>query len=123
MNERASIIFDLVASLSHKPWEFSRNGKFNSKVSNIQFNQNHWTEHIQHAKEELNELIEHTLLAKGDSEDIEIARNALADDNAPAVMRALARIEAESIGARHARVGCREHFDVCRYERGLKHLA
>ena len=47
--------------------------------------------------EELNELIEHTLLAKGDSEDIEIARNALADDNAPAVMRALARIEAESI--------------------------
>ena len=45
----------------------------------------------------MNELIEHTLLAKGDSEDIEIARNALADDNAPAVMRALARIEAESI--------------------------
>ena len=97
LNERASIIFDLVASLSHKPWEFSRNGKFNSKVSNIELNQNHWTEHIQHAKEELNELIEHTLLAKGDSEDIEIARNALADDNAPAVMRALARIEAESI--------------------------
>ena len=45
----------------------------------------------------MSDLIETTLLAKGDSEDIEIARNALADDNAPAVLRALARIEAESI--------------------------
>ena len=42
-------------------------------------------------------MIETTKLAKGDCEDIEIARNALADYNAPAVLRALARIEAESI--------------------------
>ena len=42
-------------------------------------------------------MIETTLLAKGNCDDIEIARNALADDNAPAVLRALARIEAESI--------------------------
>ena len=49
------------------------------------------------ARDDLSELIETTLLEKGDCEDIEIARNALADDNAPAVLRALARIEADSI--------------------------
>ena len=42
-------------------------------------------------------MIEDTLQAKGDSPEIETARNALADDNAPAVLRALARIEADSI--------------------------
>ena len=42
-------------------------------------------------------MIQSTLDAKGDSPEIETARNALADDNAPAVLRALARIEAESI--------------------------
>ena len=56
-----------------------------------------WREHVKRAKSDLNELIEVTLLEKGNSEDIEVARNALADDNAPAVLRALARIEAESI--------------------------
>ena len=53
--------------------------------------------HIERARDDLSDLIETTLLAKGDCEDSEIARNALADDNAPAVLRALARIEAESI--------------------------
>ena len=56
-----------------------------------------WMEHVKRAKSDLNELIEVTLLEKGDSEDIDIARTALADDNAPAVLRALARIEADSI--------------------------
>ena len=56
-----------------------------------------WMEHVKRAKSDLNELIEVTLLEKGDSEDIDIARHALADDNAPAVLRALARIEADSI--------------------------
>jgi hypothetical protein len=42
-------------------------------------------------------MIEETLSAKGNSEEIEIARNALADDNAPAVLRALARLEADSV--------------------------
>ena len=97
LNERARIIFDLVASLPHKPWEFSWNGKFNSKISDVKNNQFGWQSHIGRAKEDLNELIETTLLAKGNCDDIEIARNALADDNAPAVLRALARIEAESI--------------------------
>ena len=87
----------MVASLSHKPWEFSRKGKFNSKITNVDKNQSYWQAHIDRAKEDLNEMIEITLLGKGDCEDIEIARNALADDNAPAVLRALARIEADSI--------------------------
>ena len=97
LGERARLIFDLVASLSHKPWEFSRKGKFNSKISNTDVNQKYWQAHIDRAREDLNELIESTLLEKGDCEDIEIARNALADDNAPAVLRALSRIEADSI--------------------------
>ena len=97
LNERARIVFDLVASLSHKPWEFSRKGKFNSKITNVDKNQSCWQAHIDRAREDLNEMIEVTLLEKGDCEDIEIARNALADDNAPAVLRALARIEADSI--------------------------
>ena len=42
-------------------------------------------------------MIEFTLQEKGDSHEIEIAKNALADGNAPAVMRALARLEADSI--------------------------
>ena len=97
LEERARFVFDLVSSLSHKPWEFSRRSKFNSKISNIEDNQETWLAHIERARTDLNELIETTLLAKGDSEDIEIARNALADDNAPAVLRALSRIEADSI--------------------------
>ena len=68
-----------------------------SKISSIEDNQETWLAHIERARTDLNELIETTLLAKGDSEDIEIARNALADDNAPAVLRALSRIEADSI--------------------------
>ena len=42
-------------------------------------------------------MIENTLSQKGESPEIEITRNALADDNAPAVLRALARLEADSI--------------------------
>ena len=77
--------------------KLSRRGKFNSKISNITENQECWQAHIERAREDLGELIEATLLEKGDCEDIEIARNALADDNAPAVLRALSRIEADSI--------------------------
>ena len=97
LEERSRIIFDLVASLSHKPWEFSWRWRFNSKKGNSEENYMRWMEHVKRAKSDLNELIEVTLLEKGDSEDIDIARNALADDNAPAVLRALARIEADSI--------------------------
>ena len=97
LSERARIVFDLVAALSHKPWEFSRGRKFTSKISSVEENHIMWQSHIERARDDLNELIEATLLEKGDCEEIEIARNALADDNAPAVLRALARIEADSI--------------------------
>jgi hypothetical protein len=97
LEERARVIFDLVAALPHKPWELSWRRRFNSKVGNSEENSEQWLGHINRARNDLNELIETTLSEKGDSEDIEIARNALADDNAPAVLRALARIEAESI--------------------------
>tara|TARA_B100000941_G_scaffold43252_1_gene26430 strand:+ start:3280 stop:4023 length:744 start_codon:yes stop_codon:yes gene_type:complete len=97
VSERARIVLDLVASLSHKPWEFARSGKFSSKVCDVEVNTASWLSHTARAKEDLNELIEQTLLVKGESPEIEIARNALADDNSPAVLRALARLEAESI--------------------------
>jgi hypothetical protein len=42
-------------------------------------------------------MIEKTKNSLGDSEELIHARNALADDNAPAVLRALARMEANSI--------------------------
>ena len=97
IEQRARIVFDLVASLGHKPWEISYKGAFNRKIGNVKSNEIMWREHINRAKEDLNEMIEETLSAKGNSEEIEIARNALADDNAPAVLRALARLEADSV--------------------------
>ena len=97
ISDRARIIFDLVAALPHKPWEMAWHGRFDSKVSDSKQNSILWSAHIQRAREDLNEMIEATLQAKGDSPEIETARNALADDNAPAVLRALARIEADSI--------------------------
>ncbi|MEL0100645.1 MAG: hypothetical protein VW862_02960, partial [Euryarchaeota archaeon] len=97
LSERCKLVFDLVAALPHKPWEFARMRKFNRKVSSIKGNAEIWKEHVDKARDNLNELIEMTLLEKGDSNEIEIARNALADDNAPAVMRALSRMEADSI--------------------------
>ena len=98
VTERARIIFDLVAALPHKPWELAWRGRFDSKIGDSKQNAVAWNSHIERARDDLNELIEMTIIEKGESPDIETARNALADDNAPAVLRALARIEADSIG-------------------------
>ena len=95
--ERCRLIFDLVAALEHKPWEFSWQGRFSSKHSSTKENHLTWVAHVDRGREDLAEMIEQTLQAKGDSPEIEIARNALADDNAPAVLRALSRLEADSI--------------------------
>ena len=94
---RAIIILDLAAALPHNPWDRAWQGRFDSKGSDSKQNSILWSAHIQRAREDLNEMIEATLQAKGDSPEIETARNALADDNAPAVLRALARIEADSV--------------------------
>lgn len=95
--ERSRIIFDLVAALPHKPWELAWRRPFNSKIGDSVQNETLWMLHLEKAREDLNEMIELTRTEKGDTVEIEIARNALADDNAPAVLRSLARIEAESI--------------------------
>ncbi len=97
VTEIARTIFDLVAALPHKPWEIAWKGRFDSKIGDSKQNTISWNAHIDRAKDDLNELIEFTIVEKGDSPDVEMARNALADDNAPAVLRALARIEADSI--------------------------
>lgn len=97
LETRARIIFDLAAALPHNPWEFSMKGSFNRKIGNIRENEETWKSHRLRAREDLFELIETVKNAKGDCNEIEIARNALADDNAPGVMRALARLEADSI--------------------------
>ena len=88
----------LVAALPHKPWELAWRGRFDSKIGDSKQNTVAWNSHIERARDDLNELIEMTIIEKGESPDIETARNALADDNAPAVLRALARIEADYIG-------------------------
>lgn len=97
LETRSRIIFDLAAALPHNPWEFSMNGSFVRKIGSIRENEEAWKSHLLRAREDLSELIEAVKDAKGDSNEIEIARNALADDNAPGVMRALARLEADSI--------------------------
>ncbi|MGY8754704.1 MAG: hypothetical protein ACKVIR_03350 [Candidatus Poseidoniales archaeon] len=97
LETRTRVIFDLVASLAHKPWELSFASRFNRKFTTVKENKINWQSHISHARNELEELIEKTKEAIGDSEEITHARNAMADDNAPAVLRALARMEAKSI--------------------------
>jgi len=97
LETRCRIIFDLAATLPHNPWEFSMNGSFNRKVGNLRENEEVWKSHLLRAREDLFDLIETVKEAKGDSNEIEIARNALADDNAPGVMRALTRLEADSV--------------------------
>ncbi|MDP6869861.1 MAG: hypothetical protein QGI21_03725 [Candidatus Poseidoniaceae archaeon] len=97
LEERARVIFDLVSASNHKPWEFSRAYKFSKKIFSTKENELLWKYHIERARTDLTELIEHTKIELGDSNEIEMARNALADDNAPAVIRALSRMEAESI--------------------------
>lgn len=97
LESRARIIFDLTASLAHKPWELSFASRFNRKFTTVKENEINWLSHISHARNDLEEMIEKTKNSLGDSEELIHARNALADDNAPAVLRALARMEADSI--------------------------
>ena len=66
--------------------------KFTSKFSNCDSNEKKWKTYF---KQKAKRNDRNHIAAKGDG-DIEVARNALAV-NAPAVLRALARIEADSI--------------------------
>jgi hypothetical protein len=114
LESRAAIILDLTASLSHNPWEVSLRWMFARKICAVEENEKRWKALIERAKEDLGEKIdqvsdvlakvrnvdgvkEHGLLEA--KRDIDAAKMALSEDNAPAVMRAIARIEASIIKA------------------------
>ncbi len=122
LHERARIVFDTMSALGHKPWEFSHQNSAEKwfKKSGIHTsskeNERSWLAHRQRAKDDLNGEIERLQnrcegvfqLLEGDDEanlrieidhDIHMANEALRDENAPAIERALARIEAALIAA------------------------
>ena len=103
---RARIVHDIAATLGRNPWEPSWASRFEKSTSaTISEHRSAWKGLIHHARDDMNEeisnLSEKVSALRGD-EDIEIilnqadqnldeARAALADHNAPAVERALAR--------------------------------
>ena len=122
LHERARIVFDTMSALGHKPWEFSHRNSAEKwlKKSGMQTsskeNETSWLAHRQRAKEDLSGSIERLqqrcedifeLLEEGDEanlrteidHDIHMANEALRDENAPAIERALARIEAALIAS------------------------
>lgn len=103
---RARIVHDIAATLGRNPWEPSWTSKFEKKTrATISEHRSAWEGLIHYARDEMNEeitnLSEKVSALRG-GEDIELilnqaeldldeARAALADLNAPAVERALAR--------------------------------
>ena len=103
---RARIVHDIAATLGRNPWEPSWTSRFEKKTrATISEHRSAWEGLIHHARDEMNEeitnLSEKVSALRG-GEDIELilnqaeqnldeARAALADLNAPAVERALAR--------------------------------
>ena len=103
---RARIVHDIAATLGRNPWEPSWTSRFEKKTrATISEHRSAWEGLIHYARDEMNEeitnLSEKVSALRGD-EDIELilnqaeqdldeARAALADLNAPAVERALAR--------------------------------
>jgi len=129
IQERAKVFFDLVAALSHNPWEFRHQrhaGKVMKKESlSIEGNEKSWRYLLQLASSQMEEqiaimaerakIVEKRVASNKDNDnsdqqmshaslqsalhDLEVARSAHADDNSPAVERALARVEASLISA------------------------
>ena len=103
---RARIVHDIAATLGRNPWEPSWTSRFEKRTrATISEHRSAWEGLIHHARDEMNEeitnLSEKVSALRG-GEDIELilnqaeqnldeARAALADLNAPAVERALAR--------------------------------
>jgi hypothetical protein len=107
------LVHDWVAALQHNPWEFAHRGSAKKALhlasSSLKANEETWRSHQTRARSVLNEAIaslEHhidRLEKKGDVGvdmielarlEIDLAQQALADDNTPAVERALSRGEA-----------------------------
>ncbi|MDG1555658.1 MAG: hypothetical protein P8R00_05350 [Candidatus Poseidoniaceae archaeon] len=127
----ARLMYDLSASLSHRPWEFSHSSAANRFLSkqtgevSLKSNEVAWKKGLEIARavfdeqlfalEEQGKAVEKRLnqAREGDANeneqamlsidsahyDLDIARGALADGNAPAFERALARAEAYFIEA------------------------
>ena len=131
INLRSRVIFDLVSSLPHKPWEFKHLSAIrrwmnkNHPKLDEKINQNNWNELVNFSKQKLEEMIEimseaiskisqkvkntnssddwdkekSAVLVAAAEFDLQLAKGALADDNGPAIERAIARIEASLIEA------------------------
>lgn len=120
LQERSRLVFDVVSSLGQPPWEMAHSraaDRFMSRraETNAKRNEAEWRALRSDAKTTLSEHIQRfalrgeqkTALAKDDeavqgwvdavNDDLHMARQALAEDNAPGVERALARIEASLI--------------------------
>jgi len=129
LQERARIFYDLVAALSHNPWEFKHQRharKVMQKESiSIEKNEKSWRYLLQVASSDMEEkiaimaerakIVEKRVASNKDNNnldqqmtqaslqsalhELEVARSAHADDNSFAVERALARVEASLINA------------------------
>ena len=131
LNLRSRVIFDLVSSLPHKPWEFKHLSAIrrwmnkNHPKLDEKINQNNWNELVNFSKQKFEEIIEimseaiskisqkvkntnssddwdkekSAVLVAAAEFDLQLAKGALADDNGPAIERAIARIEASLIEA------------------------
>ena len=113
VEERSRLVHDWVAALQHNPWEFAHRGSAKKALqavsSSLKANEDNWRSHQTRARSLLSEAIaslEHhidRMEKKGSVEadmielarlEIDLAQQALADDNTPAVERALSRGEA-----------------------------
>ena len=113
VEERARLVHDWVAALQHNPWEFahrrSAEKALSSSTSSLKSNEGNWRAHQTRARSILNESIASLnhhidrIEKKGDVDvnmielarlEIDLAQQALAEDNTPAVERALSRGEA-----------------------------
>ena len=131
INLKSRVIFDLVSSLPHKPWEFKHLSAIrrwmnkNHPKLDEKINQNNWKELVNFSKQKFEEMIEimseaiskisqkvkntnssddwdkekSAVLVAAAEFDLQLAKGALADDNGPAIERAIARIEASLIEA------------------------
>jgi seryl-tRNA(Sec) selenium transferase len=107
------LVHDWIAALQHNPWEFAHRGSAKRTLqaveSSLKSNEDNWRSHQSRARSVLNEAIaslDHHIdrvEKKGDVEasmiklarlEIDLAQQALAEDNTPAVERALSRGEA-----------------------------
>jgi hypothetical protein len=129
LQERAKVFFDLVATLSHNPWEFSHRQSarrvMRKESISLEKNEKSWRHLIQVASSNMEEqivimterasMVEKRMALNKDVKnwnlqnakaslqsalyDLDASRAAHADDNSPAVERALARVEASLISA------------------------